>query len=98
MGYGKKLPSGVWLFIRQLAPETTDQDLSEFFHQLGFDIPVDRCSVKEFGNYATGMISVHNNQLPEQLSCLFTWAATGKQLNGREVKVESTKPELVRRA
>lgn len=92
----KQLPPGIWLFIRNLSAETTEEELSEFFYQQGIDMPVERISVKEFRTGATAMVSVHNNAVPELLATLFTWSATGKTLHGCEVKAE--KPELVRRA
>jgi hypothetical protein len=97
----KQLLPGRWLFVPSLPAETTDESLAEFIKSCGYELPLERISVRlredRFGNpYATGMISIDENEIPHLLASLFEWMCAPAKLHGAHVKfklLEKSKPK-----
>ena len=86
----KQLAPGKWFFIAGLPPTTTDSSLAAFIKQCGYEIPVERCSVKYFHGpkCCSGMISVPENEVADLLASFLTWMCSESRLDGAPVQFQ----------
>lgn len=92
MSYAKRLPSGSWISFRGLAPETSEQDLSDLIAaRTGVVVPVEHIAVNEYHGNAAGAIVSFSN---EHLRDILRWALQDETLHDRPLQVVT--PERAR--
>lgn len=78
----KSLPGGAWFYIGRLPKSTTAEQLSEFFSNIGLDLPPERFSVKQHRDYAGAIVSIDRATTHR----LLKWAINGQKFQGHAVE------------
>jgi len=80
----KRLPAGTWVYLKNLAPETTEQDIVEYFGAMGLELTTDGISMRQYFNGSTAVISIPK----AAVTTLVQWALQEQALNGKQPVVE----------
>jgi len=88
------LPRGKYLRISNLAPNTTEEQLDEFFRAHGIDCGPDCFSVKELSGGHTGAIFSAPDEL---LPALIKWALAGDEFQGRQLELRDWGSQTLKR-
>jgi hypothetical protein len=89
----KEMPSGVWLYFKNLPVSTTDESLSAYLRERGLDIGPEAISVQAFDSdtyrqpTAGAMVSVSH----DVVLLMAQWVLNNDPIEGKVPRVELTR-------